>query len=180
MIRRVWTRTRAAATVLLILALLLLASLAMGAALDDAAPAATGRDTVTTVHDDRPAALPGDDNGDRVIDEDESGWDCATMGNRDCGPAGTPPADIVLPADCTGPNGCAVSGLPPECRNAGNATLLCVTVASRPAYGWTNADGSRADNPNGRAMVNDLDEQPGTPAFAKALAALDDEWREHH
>lgn len=30
--------------------------------------------------------LPGDDNGDGFIDEDESGWDCATMGNRICGP----------------------------------------------------------------------------------------------
>ncbi|QFG13318.1 hypothetical protein SEA_GILGAMESH_126 [Streptomyces phage Gilgamesh] len=29
---------------------------------------------------------PGDDNGDGIVDEDESGWDCATMGNRVCGP----------------------------------------------------------------------------------------------
>ena len=28
---------------------------------------------------------PGDDNGDGIIDEDESGWDCATMGNHVCG-----------------------------------------------------------------------------------------------
>lgn len=28
----------------------------------------------------------GDDNGDGVIMEDESGWDCATMGNLVCGP----------------------------------------------------------------------------------------------
>lgn len=26
----------------------------------------------------------GDDNGDGVIDEDESGWDCSTMGNGMC------------------------------------------------------------------------------------------------
>ncbi|WP_439377843.1 hypothetical protein [Amycolatopsis lexingtonensis] len=32
------------------------------------------------------APLLGDDNGDGVIDEDESGWDCTTMGNRVCGP----------------------------------------------------------------------------------------------
>lgn len=31
-------------------------------------------------------ALPGDDNRDGVIDEDESGWDCHRMGNRVCGP----------------------------------------------------------------------------------------------
>ena len=28
----------------------------------------------------------GDDNRDGVVDEDESGWDCRTMGNRLCGP----------------------------------------------------------------------------------------------
>jgi hypothetical protein len=27
----------------------------------------------------------GDDNGDGRIDEDESGWDCANMGNKVCG-----------------------------------------------------------------------------------------------
>ncbi|OAT69432.1 hypothetical protein AWB85_20285 [Mycobacteroides immunogenum] len=31
------------------------------------------------------APIGGDDNGDGVIDEDESGWDCTTMGNRICG-----------------------------------------------------------------------------------------------
>lgn len=29
--------------------------------------------------------LEGDDNHDGVIDEDESGWDCQTMGNGFCG-----------------------------------------------------------------------------------------------
>ena len=28
----------------------------------------------------------GDDNNDGYITEDETGWDCATMGNRVCGP----------------------------------------------------------------------------------------------
>lgn len=31
-------------------------------------------------------ALEGDDNHDGRIDEDESGWDCKTMGNKRCGP----------------------------------------------------------------------------------------------
>ena len=31
------------------------------------------------------SALPGDDNGDGAVLEDESGWDCNTMGNRICG-----------------------------------------------------------------------------------------------
>ncbi|MFF8399884.1 hypothetical protein [Streptomyces sp. NPDC016172] len=30
----------------------------------------------------------GDDNRDGIVDEDESGWDCHTMGNRQCGPQG--------------------------------------------------------------------------------------------
>ncbi|MEU5978491.1 hypothetical protein [Streptomyces sp. NPDC047315] len=36
------------------------------------------------------AAAMGDDNGDGVVDEDEFGWDCATMGNRQCGPNASP------------------------------------------------------------------------------------------
>lgn len=32
-----------------------------------------------------PEIVQGDDNGDGVIMEDESGWDCRAMGNRDCG-----------------------------------------------------------------------------------------------
>ncbi|WP_404949084.1 hypothetical protein HFP70_35465 [Streptomyces sp. ARC14] len=102
------------------------------------------------------AYAPGDDNRDGRVDEDESGWDCRSMGNGLCG------ADV-----------------PPECRDAGEALELCATVASRPAYGWANPDGSRADNPDGRAMVRDLEERPGTPEFAAALRALDAEWRAH-
>ncbi|ASU78500.1 hypothetical protein CDG81_09655 [Actinopolyspora erythraea] len=30
--------------------------------------------------------LPGDDNRDGTIQEDESGWDCETDGNQVCGP----------------------------------------------------------------------------------------------
>ncbi|AFM54986.1 hypothetical protein FGG51_gp006 [Mycobacterium phage Astro] len=30
--------------------------------------------------------IKGDDNGDGYVMEDESGWDCATMGNLICGP----------------------------------------------------------------------------------------------
>ncbi|AWY04600.1 hypothetical protein PBI_BRADSHAW_67 [Rhodococcus phage Bradshaw] len=36
--------------------------------------------------------LPGDDNADGVIDEDESGWNCSEMGNKVCGP--------VVESDC--------------------------------------------------------------------------------
>ncbi|GHG80702.1 hypothetical protein [Streptomyces griseocarneus] len=107
--------------------------------------------------DGRADAL-GDDNRNGRIDEDESGWDCHTMGNRVCG--------TRIVAD--------------ECKGAGAAVDLCVTVASRPPYGWTNADGSRADNPDGRARIRDLEEKPGTPGFPEALRALDADRREHH
>ncbi|MEU3502621.1 hypothetical protein ABZ726_18285 [Streptomyces hundungensis] len=76
MIRRAWNRTAAIATMLLIVGLVLLAALAMGSALDDSANAV----------DRNSAHLTGDDNGDGRIDEDESGWDCRTMGNHVCGP----------------------------------------------------------------------------------------------
>jgi len=35
--------------------------------------------------DDSSSSIAGDDNHDGVIDEDESGWDCRTMGNLICG-----------------------------------------------------------------------------------------------
>ncbi|MFI1012591.1 hypothetical protein [Streptomyces sp. NPDC020965] len=103
------------------------------------------------------ADMRGDDDRDGRISEDEQGWNCRTMGNRICG----------------------VRVVPAECRHAGPATTLCVTVANRPAYGWTNEDGSRVDLPDGRAQVRDLGEKPGTPEFADALRALDAEWRDH-
>ncbi|MGC4950986.1 hypothetical protein ACLQ2N_32945 [Streptomyces sp. DT224] len=37
----------------------------------------------------------GDDNRDGTVDESESGWDCRTMGNRVCGPAGRPGSDVA-------------------------------------------------------------------------------------
>ena len=123
----------------------------------DASGADRGDETVTVYNDGRSDAV-GDDHRDGRIDEDESGWDCRTMGNRACG----------------------TRVVPDECKGAGNAVALCVTVASRPAYGWTNPSGSRVDNPDGHAEVRDLEEQPGTPEFTAALRALDAEWREHH
>ncbi|MGW0562858.1 hypothetical protein ACWDZ4_20120 [Streptomyces sp. NPDC003016] len=62
MIRRAWPRVRAVATALLLLTLLILAALAMGAALDDAAPATPHRSTVMTVGNSGCADLPGDEH----------------------------------------------------------------------------------------------------------------------
>lgn len=118
--------------------------------------AATRADVTAAYRDGWAAGRIGDDNGDGRVDEDETGWDCRTMGNRLCG------ADV-----------------PAECARAREALQLCVTVAARPPYHWTNPDGSRVDNPDGRTQVRDLDETPGTPEWADALQALDAEYREH-
>ncbi|MCX4677671.1 hypothetical protein OG413_20580 [Streptomyces sp. NBC_01433] len=131
---------------------------------DGAGAAGTDRPaptTTVTAYDIRTggAAEPrGDDNRDGRIDEDESGWNCHTMGNEVCGPR----------------------SVPAECEGAGSAAGLCVTVALRPAYAWTNPDGSHVSIPDGRAQLRDLDETPGTPPFTAALRALDTEWRAHH
>ncbi|WP_435060222.1 hypothetical protein [Streptomyces sp. bgisy060] len=100
----------------------------------------------------------GDDNRDGIVSEGESGWGCRVVGN----------------------GGCGVRVVPAECAGAGAAVDLCVTVSGRPPYGWTNPDGSRVDNPDGLTQVRDLDETPGTAAFAAALRSLDAEWRNHH
>ncbi|MFG2986170.1 hypothetical protein ACGFYQ_33800 [Streptomyces sp. NPDC048258] len=112
-------------------------------------------------HHNAPAAasvLAGDDNRDGVIDEDESGWDCARMGNKVCG------ADV-----------------PPECEGAGDLLQLCMTVAARPAFGWNGPDGEvEADLPDGRTLLQDLYAKPGDPEFPELLAAYDADWRNHH
>ncbi|MDV3125724.1 hypothetical protein M1247_12425 [Mycobacterium sp. 21AC1] len=40
----------------------------------------------TDLHVDKYAVEVGDDNGDGIIMEDESGWVCSEMGNLRCGP----------------------------------------------------------------------------------------------
>lgn len=44
---------------------------------------------------DGQADVLGDDNRDGIVEEDESGWDCRTMGNRACGPAAGPRGDAT-------------------------------------------------------------------------------------
>lgn len=62
------------------------------------------------------AEVVGDDNNDGIIDEDESGWNCATMGNKTCGSdqganvlPGDDNADGVIDEDESGWN-CATMG----------------------------------------------------------------------
>lgn len=62
--------------------------------------------------------LMGDDNNDGVIAEDESGWDCVSMGNRICGPGNA-------------------NGVPAGCFDEGG-----VLVAAWPCYVVVNPDGS--------------------------------------
>ncbi|MER6109296.1 hypothetical protein [Streptomyces hirsutus] len=92
----------------------------------------------------------GDDNRDGIVDEDESGWDCATMGNRQCGPTDPAAGAVAAPLEC-------------EHNDAPTDVFrLCLTVAARPG------------GPEGIAA---LPQTPGTPAWADALRALDREQR---
>ncbi|MFD3309401.1 hypothetical protein [Streptomyces sp. NPDC058656] len=128
----------------------------------DATPAdiAPHTDTVTAYNDGWAAGradLMGDDNRNGRVDEDESGWDCATMGNRECGP-----------------------GVPPQCQGEGEFADLCATVAERPAYAWTDDDGTPHTVAAGRKLLSRIDAVPGTEGFAAALFALDAQWFEHN
>ncbi|SEE82976.1 hypothetical protein SAMN05216483_6689 [Streptomyces sp. 2131.1] len=131
-------------------------------AASDATPAdfAPKSDAVTTYNDgwiDGRADLMGDDNRDGRVDEDETGWDCATMGNRECGP-----------------------GVPPQCKGEAEYADLCATVAKRPAYAWTDNDGTPHTVAAGRKLLTRIDAVPGTEEFGAALFALDAQWFEHN
>ncbi|MFI7301325.1 hypothetical protein [Streptomyces sp. NPDC050121] len=124
------------------------------------APTATQADVVEAYNDgwtDGRADLMGDDNRDGYVDEDESGWDCATMGNRQCGP-----------------------GVQPQCKGEDEYADLCATVAGRPAYAWTDADGTPHTVAAGRKLLARVDAVPGTEEFAAALFALDTLWAQHN
>ncbi|MFI8206661.1 hypothetical protein [Streptomyces sp. NPDC085937] len=97
----------------------------------------------------------GDDNRDGRIDEDESGWDCRTMGNRQCGTASL-------------------------CRGEVEFADVCATVAARPAYAWTDDNGTPHSVPSGRELLAQVDAEPGTEEFAAALFALDTQWVQHN
>ncbi|MEU3281453.1 hypothetical protein [Streptomyces antibioticus] len=103
------------------------------------------------------ADLMGDDNRDGYVDEDESGWDCATMGNRECGP-----------------------GVLPQCKGETEYADLCATVAGRPAYAWTDVDGTPHAVAAGRKLLARLGVAPDTEEFAAALFALDTLWAQHN
>lgn len=72
----------------------------------DVMPHAVAHDTVTFADTaptfDAYAFEVGDDNADGIITEDESGWDCRTMGNRICGPGAVlPDGSLAIPGDYT-------------------------------------------------------------------------------
>ncbi|MEU5748156.1 hypothetical protein ABZ804_21790 [Streptomyces sp. NPDC047726] len=132
------------------------------------APAATPDSSTPRADRSTGITVTGDDNADGRVEEDESGWDCHTMGNRVCGPD-TPGEGKVIaaPIECEGNDGPL------------DVYRLCLTVAAQPAYGWTNPDGSKVGIPAGPALISGLDEEPGTAAWSDALRALDAEYREH-
>lgn len=162
MIRTALNRLRAYAVTLGLLALAVLAALAFGAALDRAATASRYEEGVESTRRNAEAAAVAQFNEGFADGRADGMGDDDRDGRVERGEQGWS-AEVLR-----------------ECAGAGRALRLCVTVASRPAYGWANPDGSRADNPDGRAMVRDLEERPGTPGFAAALRALDAEWRAHH
>lgn len=91
-------------------------------------------------HADVYAQEVGDDNNDGIVMEDESGWDCATMGNRVCGGYTMIVPNTDGSAD-TYTNAIALSDLP-------NVDLLptCATetgegTASSPCV-WTSKAGN--------------------------------------
>ena len=71
---------------------IIVAALAMLIAEPQTDGPATGTDTYEYVNEpgvpgfDLYAWEVGDDNADGIIEEDESGWECTTMGNTICGP----------------------------------------------------------------------------------------------
>ncbi|AWI32642.1 hypothetical protein [Streptomyces tirandamycinicus] len=169
--RQTFEQIRAAVILGALGALLVLAAAAVVGAVRSAPSGPTRPPATVTVvaeddQEDTVAAYnAGDDNRDGVIEEDESGRDCATMGNRQCGPV--PNAPLAAPLEC-------------EHNDAPQDVFrLCLKVAAQPPYAWTNPDGSGGEAPDGRARIADLDVGPGTPAWADALRALDAEYREH-
>lgn len=74
-------------------------SLALGLMLSPHTHAVAYADSCTQT--DAYAREVGDDNCDGIIMEDESGWDCATMGNLICGPNVVRHENVQL---ATGPN----------------------------------------------------------------------------
>ncbi|MER6616355.1 hypothetical protein [Streptomyces xantholiticus] len=76
---------------------LLGALVALGPAPTSATPQPTPTATVRPV-----APLPGDDNRDGVIDEDESGWACSALDNRPCVLKGDDNSDGVIDEDESG------------------------------------------------------------------------------
>ncbi|MFC8640106.1 hypothetical protein ACFUC2_05020 [[Kitasatospora] papulosa] len=88
--RQTFDRIGAAAIVAGLLALLVLFVAATIGAVRSAPSAPTRPGVTVTVADGQ-----GDDNGDGRVEEDESGWDCRTMGNRVCGPAAGYPGDVA-------------------------------------------------------------------------------------
>ncbi|GAA2439248.1 hypothetical protein [Streptomyces glaucus] len=157
-------RPRAASVLAAGAAVLILGTLGtLGAS--DATPAdflpETDRNAADTAYSegwtDGRADLMGDDNRDGIVDEDETGWDCATMGNRQCGP-----------------------DVPPQCRGEVEYADLCTTVAKREAYAYTDADGTPHAVPAGRKLIARINAVPGTEEFAAALFAIDTQWAQHN
>lgn len=97
-------------------------------------------------------SLPGDDNRDGIIHEEESGWNCRTMGNHRCGKRA-----LLAVRACTDKTVMTGRGAR---RHAVRLTPVpaslmpaCLKLGSRPARTVRNPDGSRYSDPAGPVLV---------------------------
>jgi hypothetical protein len=72
------------------------------------------------------------------------------------------------------------TGAAQPCRGEVEFADVCATVAERPAYAWTDDDGTPHTVAAGRKLLSRIDAAPGTEGFAAALFALDAQWFEHN
>ncbi|MFD9190328.1 hypothetical protein ACFWCA_19120 [Streptomyces phaeochromogenes] len=72
------------------------------------------------------------------------------------------------------------TGAEQPCRGEVEFADVCATVAERPAYAWTDDDGTPHTVAAGRSLLSRIDAVPGTEEFAAALFALDAQWFEHN
>ncbi|RZU28232.1 hypothetical protein EV284_6398 [Streptomyces sp. BK022] len=67
-----------------------------------------------------------------------------------------------------------------SCRTTPAADLdLCLQVAAQPSYSWRAPSGATIGNPNGRALIADLEVKPGTPLWTDTLRALHADYTAH-
>jgi hypothetical protein len=70
--------------------------------------------------------------------------------------------------------------VPAECHGEIDFIDVCVTVAERGAYAWTDPDGTPHTVPDGRTLLRRIKAEPGSEEFIAALFALDAAYVAHN